>query len=92
MLHLTPAAAQYIRLRETEVYLELPPMINSCIHVQEAPVVKMGKPADLENHSDITIDGITVYVPLDFPDIQLTIDLTSFLFYKKLAVEGWQLV
>ena len=92
MLHLTPNAAKYIKERHTEVYLELPPMINSCIHVQEAPVVKMGKPSNLSSHNDIILDGVTVYVPSDFPDIRLTIDLTRFLFYKKLAVEGWQLV
>ena len=92
MLSMTPPAITYIKERDSAIYLELPPMINSCIHVQEAPLVKIGMPTVTDNHQTLEIDGVTIYLPHDFPEIDLTIDLTNYIFFKKLCVEGWNLV
>ncbi len=92
MLSITPLAATYIKERDSAIYLELPPTINACIHVQEAPLVKIGVPAVTHNHQALEMDGVTIYLPSDFPEIDLTIDLTNYIFFKKLCVEGWNLV
>lgn len=40
MLSITPLAATYIKERDSAIYLELPPTINACIHVQESTAGK----------------------------------------------------
>ena len=91
MLTFTPQAVAYIKDRNSIIYLELPPLINCCIQVQEAPMVKIGHPPKPEYHSLQEIEGITIYLPEDFPEIPLQIELTSFLSFKKLVIEGWHL-
>ena len=91
MLSITPKALSYIKERNTSIYLELPPMIDCCIHLQEAPMVILGVPSKLNQHDQKEIEGIMVYLPADFPEIDLRIELTSFLGFKKLVIEGWHL-
>lgn len=92
MLTITSQAQSYIKAQNKAIYLELPPKIDCCIHLQEAPIIRLGLPRDLSAYErPIAIDDIDVYVPLDFIDIDLTITLASFLGFKRLAIEGWRL-
>jgi hypothetical protein len=92
MLTITSQAQAYIKAQNKAIHLELPPMIDCCIHLQEAPMIRLGLPRDLAAYEQpISIDGIDVYFPLDFIDIDLTITLASFLGFKRLTLEGWRL-
>ena len=92
MISITPSALSYIRQRDQVLHLALPPMIYGEFNVQEPPYVKLGVPAKMTAYDPQNIEGITVYLPVDFPSIPLTIAVTSFFGFKKLVVEGWQLV
>lgn len=91
MLTITPQAVQYIKERNNAIYLELPPVIDCCMHLQEAPMINLGNPPKPECHEKLEISGITVYLPHNLPTIPLTIIITSFLGFKRLAIEGWKL-
>ncbi|EAX47846.1 conserved hypothetical protein [Thermosinus carboxydivorans Nor1] len=91
MLTISPQALEYIKTRNQAIYLELPPLIDCCIHLREAPIIRFGAPPNLAAYKTKNIDGITVYIPDDLPDIPLTIDLSSFFGYKRLVIEGWRL-
>lgn len=93
MLSITPEAAQYIKSREQTIYLEQTRAIDACcFQLQEAPSVKLGAPANPETFAIHTIEGITAYVPRTINQMPLSVTLSSFLGFKKLVVEGWQLV
>ena len=92
MISITPSALSYIRQRDQALHLAMPPMIYGEFNVQEPPDVKFGLPAKMAAYDPQNIEGITVYLPVDFPVIPLTINVTSFFGFKKLVVEGWQLV
>lgn len=91
MLIITDEAKAYIRSRNAPIFLDLPPLIDCCIHLRESPSVRFGRPHDPENYELCTIDGIEVLLPLELPRIPLTIVLARFLGFRRLAVEGWRL-
>jgi hypothetical protein len=91
MLTFTAEAAAFIRARNQSVFLDIPPLIDCCVHLKESPAVRFGEPHDPQNYRRETIAGVVVFVPRDLPDIPLTVTLTSFLGYKRLVVEGWHL-
>ncbi|MBP2635095.1 MAG: hypothetical protein H6Q72_1002 [Firmicutes bacterium] len=91
MLTITDKALEYIKSQDKPVYLELFPVISCCIDLRESPSVRFGKPHDPENYSFEEIQGIMVYLPHDLPEIPLKMTLSSFLGFKKLAIEGWVL-
>lgn len=91
MLSIAPRAAAYILEKNRPIYLDIPPLIECCIHLQESPAVRFGEPRDPENYEKRIIDGVPVFVPHELPDQPLKIVLTSILGYKKLMVEGWHL-
>lgn len=91
MITFSPAALDYIRSKNQPIFLDFPPLIGCCIHIQEAPEIRFGKPKDEQNYYNTEITDITVYIPFELPDIPITIGLTSFLGMKKLVVEGWRL-
>ena len=37
-----------------------------------------------------TIEGMTVFVPLELPEVPLRINLNAFMGFKRLVVEGWR--
>jgi len=91
MLTITDKALEYIKSHGKPVYLELFQVITCCIDIRESPSVRLGQPPDPENYSSEQIQGITVYIPHDLPEIPLTLTLISFLGFKKLAIDGWAL-
>lgn len=91
MLQVTPQAREWILQQKTSIYLEIPPLIGCCIHLQESPSVRRGRPHDLSGYSQRMLDDVCVYVPQDLPQVPLTIALTSFLGVKRLVIEGWRL-
>ncbi|VBB05310.1 Hypothetical protein LUCI_0517 [Lucifera butyrica] len=92
MLTFTPEAVDFARNKNQAVYLDIPPVIEGCcITIRESPAVRFGEPRNPERFTRRVIQGLTVYVPDELPDIPLTIILSSFLGWKRLAVEGWRL-
>ncbi|MDR3565083.1 MAG: CC/Se motif family (seleno)protein [Negativicutes bacterium] len=89
MLTITPAAAEYIKSRKKPIFLDIPPLISCCLHLKESPSVRFGEPHDPQNFTRQSIQGFTVFVPHELPEIPLTITLSKFLSIKKLVVEGW---
>ncbi len=93
MLTVTPPAAQFVKDRNQPIHLELTPCVDACcFQLQEGPSVKFGLPRNPQDYRELAIDGITVYVPFALRLTPLTVTLSSFLGYKRLVVEGWQLV
>ncbi|WP_376741996.1 CC/Se motif family (seleno)protein [Sporomusa sp. GT1] len=60
--------------------------------MRESPAVRLGQPHNPEKYSLEEIQGVTVYIPYELPDIPLTIALNRFLWFKNLVIEGWRLV
>jgi hypothetical protein len=91
MLTITPEALAYITTKNQPIFLDIPPLIGCCIHLQECPTVRFGQPYDKVHYDETNIQGITVFVPHDLPNIPLSIALTSFLGFKKIVIKGWRL-
>jgi hypothetical protein len=98
MLSISEAALQMIRSRNEAVHLDLPPRLvhGGCCtpNLAECPTVRFGPPRDGKEYAQQTIDGVTVYVPqpLSRTRRQLRLDVSSFLGWKRLVVEGWDLL
>lgn len=85
MLILMPEAIQFIKEKQQPIYLDHPPLegANSQMRVK-APAVKFGIPQQL---SDFTVQqehGVTVYVPRGLELVQITIELSGIICFKKL--------
>ena len=91
MLSLTPQAAAYALEKNRPIYLDIPPLIGCCIHLQESPAVRFGEPRDPENYARKIIQGVPVFVPHELPEQPLKIVLANILGFKKLMIEGWHL-
>ncbi len=96
MLSISPAAADLIRARNAPIRLDLPPRAGGgcCLpDIQECPAVRFGAPRDAARYDARIIDGLTVYVPREFPSQgPLTIAVQSFLGFRRVVVEGWRLL
>ena len=91
MLTISPEALAIIRNRKQSIFLDMPKLISSCcFDFQECPSVRFGKPHNISEYDEKTIQDITVFVPhrlaADFP---LTITVSSFFSIKRLVLEGW---
>ncbi|MGI6091689.1 MAG: CC/Se motif family (seleno)protein [Negativicutes bacterium] len=57
------------------------------------PSVRLGVPRNLEDYKLHEIDGINLYLPLDFyATNDLTINLRTIFWVKSLYIEGWKLI
>jgi hypothetical protein len=92
MLTITSAAAAIISRQGKIVYLDLPKSVRSCcgMMLQECPTVRAGTPPNPEAYKMTDIGGITVFVPRIIVGDALTIDVATFLGFKRLLVEGWR--
>lgn len=91
MLTITPEAREYALNNGGSLYLEYIVLKSGCcIPYQPEPSVKIGKPVKPDRYREKNTDGVTVFVPHELPDIPLVITLTSFVGFRKLAVEGWR--
>lgn len=91
MLEFSPEAVQYIKDKGQSVYLEVPPVIGCCITICEKPEVRFGRPYNPEKYEKREIQGLTVYLPDDFPSVDLKVNLHTFFGIKHLGIEGWHL-
>jgi hypothetical protein len=92
MITITEKAIHFIgEKNNAPIFLDVPPLIGGCIHLKECPSVQFGEPREIEKFDRQTIQGIILFVPHEISDIDLTINLSSFLGFKKLVVEGWHL-
>ncbi len=94
MLSISPKAVRYILAKGRPVYLQNNPMSSSCcISLQEAPSPHFGRPADERQYVEQEIQGITCFLPRDFPeDHELTLTLRNFLGLRWLDLDGWKLL
>jgi hypothetical protein len=91
MLTISPEAAEIIRQQGKTVFLDLPRAITSCcFDFRECPTVRLGNPHNPDAYSVLDIDGVTVFVPHVIIDIDLSIEVASFLGFKRLIIEGWR--
>jgi hypothetical protein len=90
MISFTPEAKAYILNKGGELYLEYLPIISGDIPFREAPTARVGRPHNPAHYQRAFIDGVTVLVPRDLPDIPLQIKLRSFLWFSRLVLEGWR--
>lgn len=55
--------------------------------------MRLGIPRDIENYTEVEIDGIEVYLPRDFyTPHDLVIDVRTFLWFKSLFIDGWKII
>jgi hypothetical protein len=90
MLTFTPEACQYALHSGGVLYLEYLTVQGCCIPYQPGPSVRFGNPHDPQNYRQETIEGMTVFVPLELPEVPLRINLNAFMGFKRLVVEGWR--
>jgi hypothetical protein len=91
MVNISPEAVEIIRKQGNTVFLDLPKAITSCcFDLQECPTVRLGAPPNPDAYSITDTDGITVFLPRIIAGIELSIEVSSFLGFKRLIVEGWR--
>ena len=98
MLSISSEALELIRSRNQPVHLDLPRRLvhGGCCtpNLAECPTVRFGAPRDGKDYVEQTIDGVTIYMPrpLSGTRRQLRLDVSSFLGFKRVVVEGWELL
>ncbi|MEG6587057.1 CC/Se motif family (seleno)protein [Dendrosporobacter sp. 1207_IL3150] len=64
-----------------------------CGRINLGPTVRLGKPDNLEDFNEYLLNGISVFVPLNFiSPYSLKIVLGKLLWFNTLHIEGWKLV
>ena len=85
MLVLTPEAKNYIKEKQQSIYLDHPPLSGANRQMKiKPPPVRFGvpqNPADFNLHEE---QGVTVYMPRGLEVVNITVELSEFLFLKKL--------
>jgi hypothetical protein len=90
MITIDSKAVAYIERKKQSIYLDIPPIINNCcFSLRESPNVCFGRPHNQGEYTERNIQGITVFIPYDLPEIPLTITASNFFGFTRLAVEGW---
>jgi len=91
MVTISPEAQDHAIKNGGELYLEYIVLRSGCcIPYQPGPAVRFGRPHDPARFRAATMAGITVFVPLELPDVPLQINVNSFMGFKRLIVEGWR--
>jgi hypothetical protein len=90
MLTITEEARTYAFERGGIIFLEYIVVQGCCIPYQPEPSVRIGKPHNPEKFCQAVLQGITVFIPRDLPEVPLVINVSTFLGFKKLVVEGWR--
>jgi len=89
MLKISSEARQYAREKGSSLFLEYLTVNNCCIPFQKEPTVRFGTPHNPEHYQKEYIDGLDVFVPVELPDVPLSIELNTFMGFKRLVVTGW---
>ena len=92
MLTISPQACELIRKRPGPIHLDMPPVVQGgcCVSIQECPEVRFGPPRDPHRYVEMSIQGISVYVPRRMPmERDYTIIVSSLLGFRRVVLEGW---
>ncbi len=94
MLALSDDAAAFAAEKRSPIRIDAPYLIsNCCFEVTDCPPVALGAPRKPEDYERLTISGITVYIPKNFPEEHaLTIRLRNLLGFRQLVLDGWKLI
>jgi hypothetical protein len=94
MLTITPEALTFIQIKKQPIFLEMPkPITSCCFDCQECPTVHFGKPNNMSQYNEKTIQDVTIFIPHRLPNnYPLTITVNSFFSLKRLVLEGWCMV
>ena len=91
MFTITPEAKAYTLDNGGSLFLEYFTVTGGCeIPYHPGPTVRIGKPRKQDQYRQETIDGLTVFIPRRLPEEELVIGMVSFLWFKKLVIEGWR--
>jgi len=94
MLTISPEALTFIQIKNQPIFLEMPKLIiGCCFNCQECPTVRFGKPHNMSQYAEMTIQNVTIFIPHRLPkNFPLTITVNSFFSIKRLVLEGWCMV
>jgi hypothetical protein len=92
MLTIAPDARTYALNNGGTLFLEYFALWTGgcCIPYQPEPSVRLGKPYNQDKYRQETIDGLTIFIPHELPEVPLLITMSSFMGIKRLVVEGWR--
>ncbi len=89
MLTITEEAKTHALEKGGVIFLEYIVVQGCCIPYQPEPTVRMGEPHNPRQFRRVVLEGITVFIPHDLPEVPLVIKVSAFLGFKRLVVEGW---
>lgn len=94
MLSLSAETIDLANQKQSAILIDPPYKVSGCcFDVTECPAVRFGEPSAPSSHQKEVIDGITVFVPTDFPDDKPIVIRTRNLFgFRQLVLDGWKLV
>jgi len=92
MLTITPEAKTHVLNNGGLLFLEYMKLSMGacCIPFQPEPSVRLGKPPNQDKYRQEIIDGLTIFIPHDLPEVPLVITMSFFMGFKKLVVDGWR--
>ena len=90
MLTMSPDARAYALDNGGTIHLEYILVGDCCIPYQPEPSVRVGKPHNPDQYLEERIDGVTVFIPHSLPRVPLTVQVSSFMGFKRLVVDGWR--
>jgi hypothetical protein len=91
MLTITPEARAHALNKGGILFLEYFILAGGCcVPFQPEPAVRIGRPCNQDHYREENIDGLTVFIPHNLPEEKLVITVNSFLWYRKLSIEGWR--
>ena len=88
MLTLSAEAKDYALENGGTMFLGYIVVGDCCIPYQPEPSVRMGKPHNPERYLQEKIDGVTAFVPHSLPKVSLVVQLSTFMGFKRLVVDG----
>lgn len=94
MISLSEDAVRYAAEKQSPIHIGIPYKVSGCcFDVTECPSVGFGEPRTPADYNRETINGITVFIPNDFPDDKPMVIRTRSLFgFRQLVLDGWKLV
>lgn len=93
MWTISPEALAFVRANGGEAAVGIPVTVTGCcMHITEAPEVRLGKPAQPEGYTRLDIQDAVLYVPVTLAEAELSLELTRFFRRPRLVVEGWKVV
>lgn len=91
---LTLTAEALALAARSPICIDVPHTVSGCcFDITDCPAVRLGEPPRPDQHTRLTLQGATVYVPHGFPDDgEHVIGVRSFLGRKRLVLSGWRML